>query len=221
MASTSDDTGSKPHVFILTLDKTQFFEDMCEDFVQLLKTKAEVKQITTPDEARAAFTSQAKPTAILCADGSLTTSTRNTLLQDARSYAHAGGILVFMGLFSSFSRPPDIDSLFSSLGLTWTNGDYHRTTFKLNPGMKHFDTTNLASRCSQKALHLANVAFRDSVYLPSQDSRVESAVFGPSTVNQSQTPAALAQVGQGKIGYIGDVNMEDETTPVVFGMCGL
>jgi hypothetical protein len=221
MAS-SDTASARPRVVLLTLNKAEFFGDMYGDFITLLKTKAEVQQITTPEEARSAFNDQPKPAAILSADESLLASTRISLVHDALSYVRAGGILVFMGLFSSFSRPSDIKTLFSRFDLPWESGDYHRSTFKLNREMTHFNKSGLAGSYSQKALHLANVTFDDAVYLPSNDSVVESNVFGPRRVgDRTQTPAAFTKIGEGKVGYVGDVNNEDETSPLVLGMCGL
>ena len=51
-------------------------------------------------------------------------------------------------------------------------------------------------------------------YLPTADSVVESAVFGP-------TPVPITKVGNGWLGYIGEVNSEKETDDVVLGMLGL
>lgn len=220
--SFSEAEGAKPLIVILTLDKLEFFNDMYKDFIHLLNAKAEVRRATTPDEARTAFNSHPKPAAILSADESLTVSTRISLVHDALSYVRSGGTLIFMGLFSSFARPPDINSLFSRLDLPWESGNYNRSTFKLNREMTHFDKSSMAISYGQKALHLANVTFDDAVYLPTDDSVVESIVFGPRRVSdRTQTPAAFAKVGEGRIGYVGDVNNEDETTPLVLGMCGL
>lgn len=118
MAST-DPAGAKPIIMILTLDKPEFFNDMYEDFIRLLKTKAEFRQANTPEEARAAFNSHPKPAAILAADESLTVTTRISLVHDALSYVRSGGVLIFMGLFFSFTRPPTIKTLFSRFDLPW------------------------------------------------------------------------------------------------------
>ena len=109
--------GAKPIIVVLTLDKPEFFNDMCGAFVALLKTKAEFRQVDTPEEARAAFNSHPKPAAILSADESLTVSARISLVHDALSYVRSGGVLIFMALFPGFTRPPDVKSLSSRLDL--------------------------------------------------------------------------------------------------------
>jgi len=218
MAS-SEPAGAKPNIMILTLDKSEFFHDLYEAFVRLLETKAELRQANTPEEARAAFNSHPKPAAILAADESLTVSTRIPLVHDALSYVRSGGVLIFMALFPGFTRPPDVKSLFSRLDLPWRSGSYHRSTFKLNSEMTRFEKSALAESYSQKALNLANVAYDDAVYLPTDDWEDESSVSGPT--DRIETPVAFAKVGEGKVGYVGDVNNEEGTTPVILGMCGL
>jgi hypothetical protein len=219
----SQNEGSKPLIVILTLDKQDFYDQVYADFNKLLKSHAQVEYATTPDEARAFFNRTTnKPAAILSADESLTVSTRLTLVHEAASYVQSGGTLVLMGLFSSSSRPSDIGLLFSKLDLPWASGDYHRTTFALNPAMTHFETGGMASSYSQKALHVKNVQRGDAVYLPSDESRTESAVFPSRPVgDRTQAPAAFAPVGEGKVGYVGDVNNESGTTAVVLRMCGI
>lgn len=220
MAAQSDD--SRPLVVLLTMDKKHMYNEMYRDFTNLLKRHADVEQITTASEAKALFKRDAKPAAILAADESLAISNRAALLRDAASYVRSGGTLVFMGLFSSFTRPSDLERLFSQLDLPWSRGDYHRTTFALNPAMTQLDTTGLASSYSQKALHVANVQRGDAVYLTSSGSRIESAVFAARPVDdRTQAPAAFARLGAGKVGYVGDVNNETETATVVLRMCGL
>ena len=219
----SQHKNSRPLVVILALDKEGFYNDMFADFNALLKTHAIVEYATTPNEARAFFDrSVNKPTAILSADESLTISTRLSLAHEAASYVRSGGTLVFMGLFSSFVRPTDMELLFSKFDLPWAVGDYHRTTCALNPAMALLDTNGMASSYSQKAVHVKNVQHSNAVYLPSSESRIESAVFAPSLVgDRTQAPAAFARVGEGNVGFVGDVNNEDDTPAVVLRMCGL
>jgi len=218
----SQDENSRPLVVILALDKADFYNDMFADFNDLLKSHADVEYATTPEEARAFFNRSIKPAAILSADESLTISTRLTLVQEAASYVRSGGTLVFMGLFSGFTRPPNMKQLFSKFDLPWAAGDYHRTTCALNPAMTLLSTGGMASSYSQKALHVKNVQHSNAVYLPSSESWTESAVFAPLPVDdKTQAPAAFVGVGEGKVGYVGDVNNEDDTPTVVLRMCGL
>jgi hypothetical protein len=98
--------------------------------------------------------------------------------------------------------------LFARIGLPWKRGSYTRETVKLRdaaagPQLKG----RLPATYSQKALFVQNVT-RSAVWYAQSDSSSEAAVV-------------LAAVGQGKLGYIGDVNGEEETEDVVLAMCGL
>ena len=46
-------------------------------------------------------------------------------------------------------------------------------------------------------------------------------VFGPESVDTTTCPVAMANVGEGKLGYVGDVNGEHGSTLVVLAMSGL
>lgn len=219
MASPSD---PKPRVCLLNLDNPEFFNNMYTHFVRVLRDKSQSENITTPEQAKAAFTSSPPPEFILSVDGSLTSHTHSSLVEEALSYVRAGGSLLFMGHFPSSTHPFDIANLFSRFDLRWASGDYHRTTVELNPSVTHFDTSQCVESYSLKALHLRHVANKDAIYLPTEFSRVESVVFSPEPVGDlTQTPAALAEFGRGKVGYIGDVNNEAGTMLLVMVICGI
>lgn len=206
----SQPSNSKPLIVILALDKADFYNDLHKDFNLLLNSHAKVEYATTPDEARAFFnhTAANKPAAILAADESLTVSTRLTLVHEAAGYVRSCGTLVFMGFFASFVRPPNMELLFCKFDLPWAAGDYHRTTFALNPDMTHFETGGMAFSYSQKALHIKNVQRSDAVYLPSDESRTESAVFPSRPVgDRTQAPAAFAPMDEGKVGYVAEMRV--------------
>jgi hypothetical protein len=219
----SQNEGSKPLIVILTLDKQDFYDQVYADFNKLLKSHAQVEYATTPDEARAFFNRTTnKPAAILSADESLTVSTRLTLVHEAASYVQSGGTLIFMGVFSGFTRPSDYALLFSKFDLPWASGDYTRHVCLFNPEMTLLDISGMASSYSQKALHVKDVQRSDAVYLPSHESEAGSAVFPPRSVdNRTQAPAAFTRVGAGNVGYVGDVNNESDTGTVIMRMCGL
>jgi hypothetical protein len=219
----SQDANPKPLIVTLALDKAEFYNDLHTDFNNLLKTHADVEYATTPSEARAFLNrSVNKPTAILSADESLTKSTRLTLVREAASYVRSGGTLIFMGVFSGFTRPSDIKLLFSKFDLPWASGDYTRNICVFNPAMTLLETSGMAASYSQKALHVKDVQHGDAVYLPSAESESGSTVFPPRSVDgRTQASVAFARVGTGKVGYVGDVNNESDTTTVVLRMCGL
>jgi len=142
-----------------------------------------------------------------------------TLAEQAAGYVQAGGKLIFMGTFSSTARVCDVGPLFAHFDLPWDAGDYHRADFTVNPNVESVDTSGLVASYSQKALHLKNVPSNTAVYLSSGVSY--SPVFGVNAVNRAQSPAVFGTCGSGRLGYIGDVNYEAPTTPLLLAMCGL
>ncbi|KAK4698980.1 hypothetical protein P7C70_g7289, partial [Phenoliferia sp. Uapishka_3] len=75
-----------------------------------------------------------------------------------------------------------------------------------------------------KSVMLKGVSPGDAVYRPIVGSTHESMAMqmgGGGKIEEDLTPIALARVGKGSIGYIGDVNAEEATTKVVLAMMGL
>jgi hypothetical protein len=137
-------------------------------------------------------------------------------------YVRGGCILVLIGNFSSSIRPKDLEKFFREAGLPWTNGEYLRTTVHSNDTEETSSHTSLPSSYSQKAVFLASVYVNDAWYLPTDSSKTESLVFHSERVQDlQQTPIALTNLGKGKLGYVGDVNGEEDSDAVVLAMCGL
>lgn len=212
MAAQSTLEPGRARVALLCLDGEDFFYEMYSDFITELKSKADVQDIKTQAEASAIFTGSSdapSPSVILAIDAGLARKNASRLISQADDFVKGGGTLIFAGIFSSFCSPPEFKRLFSKLGLPWETGKYQRSVFVLNQAVaEHVDATGLTRAYSQKALHAKHVAAKDAIYHDSDG-------------DLTQTPAALAVLGQGKVGYIGDVNNEADTAAVVFAMCGL
>jgi hypothetical protein len=131
---------------------------------------------------------------------------------EAVRFVQWGGTLIFGIGFPSFTSREEYKTLFKAFGLPWESGEYFRGEFEFNGTVEHLGSVALSPKYSQKALHLRNVERRDAVYLPSASS---------PTADLTQTPAAFRDNHPGKIGYLGDVNMEEETHQVLLAMCGL
>ena len=128
-----------------------------------------------------------------------------------------------MGLFASFVQQSSLKPFFSRAGLDWESGCYHRTTLALNQSaVGAANAKKLPQRYSQKAVFVKNVIPGDMWYKTDGDSVVQSMVFPPTSVNTvGETAVALAKVGTGKLGYIGDVNAEEGSNAAILAMCGL
>ena len=120
--------------------------------------------------------------------------------------------------------PPDFDEFFlSTWGKEWKFGDYHRTTYSVNPQRhpnlrdQHFPDDYCA-----KAVHIKCTPMSDMVYVSTRDSVVHSLVPYPasrSAHKPDQAQVVFTSFGNGYLGYVGDVNQEDATTDVVIGLC--
>ncbi|KAI9716442.1 MAG: hypothetical protein M1812_005337 [Candelaria pacifica] len=223
--SNAPNNASRPTIFLLALDQQSFWDELYSNLVDSLAAKATIKRAVKPQPALTYLTNNT-PSAIIVTDPAIVKSkaTTNAVRDKVIEYARGGGIVVLATLFSSFVRPDDLSNWFrTSWDLPWESGDYHRTTVHLDSEcrMRQLNQTVLPEEYSQKAVFLKNVAKDDAVYLPSANSRIESMVFAPSPVECEQTPVVFAKIGEGWLGYIGDVNNESGSQAVVLAMCGL
>ena len=56
------------------------------------------------------------------------------------------------------------------------------------------------------------------MYRPCLDSVTQSRVFPPEPVDPSETAVALTKIGEGWLGYVGDVNNEQGSQDVILAM---
>jgi len=220
----------KPALLLLQLgDSTQLsiFDDF---YAPIINQLAPVYSLTTANDLKTAHAHLSQPAqpfkAILIADGGFagTTFQMRVLQKGVAKYVEAGGIAVFGCLFSSFVSGDAFQAMAHTMGLGWETGDYHRTTFALNPALRTVFgeqvSGSLEREYSMKALHLKKVEPGNKVYIPTSESRLESRVFPAAEVDQAQCAAAFQRLGRGYVGYIGDVNNESGSRVLVKAMLG-
>ena len=209
---TSTNGPSRPTVLLLSLDRPEYWGELYGNLVDAISANATLQRVSKPQGA-STYLSNNRPSAIIVTDpavlgqGSALRGVSSQVIQ----YVRSGGTAVLATLVSSTVRPNDLDRWFrEDWGLPWQTGDYHRTTVSLNPSYQseRLNTGSLPQNYSQKASFLRNVATTASVYRPSGFSTTESHVFAAAPVNTAQTPIVFAQVGEGWLGYVGDVNNE-------------
>lgn len=165
--------------------------------------------------------------AVVLADGATLSSKKfKNLREKVVVYAKEGGTLVLGASFACFTRPDAFDRFMrDSIGLPWTYGDYHRAVVYLNKANvldgRFKGNGKLAEGYSQKAVSLEGVDVGDRIYVPDERSATQSLVFASRGVDQSQSPVCWKKLGEGWLGYVGDVNGEDESTAVILTMCNL
>ncbi len=204
--------------------QSSIFDDMYQNLCTEIDEKYSTLQARSAADVKPLLSSPSLK-AILVVDGGLSTGKYHIKLQkELSTYTKAGGTIIFCCLFSNFVRPPDLDRLFRSFGLSWEFGEYHRTTFYLSQTIKsvlgHQRAIELEREYSMKAVHLKKTSVDSRVYVPLEQSRTQSMVFPPSPVDQEETPAVFSKHGSGWIGYIGDVNNEQGSRALVMALLG-
>ena len=216
-------TTTQPVVLLLSLGYADTFNSVHEHFLAALHSRADVIQAETRQSALQSL-ARSDITGVFVTDPEITEKKYAKLISKLVEYAKAGGTVVVGGSFSTFVRPRDNDAFFKKAwGQNWKMGSYHRTTFFLNPSRpsRLLVGPRLPASYSMKTVHLKDVAPESVVYGPTAESRTQSMVFPASSVDLDEAPVVYTQVGQGFLGYIGDVNGESESTNVILAMLGL
>ncbi|ROT37855.1 hypothetical protein SODALDRAFT_340197 [Sodiomyces alkalinus F11] len=193
---------AKPRIILLSLSLLGFFDEMYDALLRELGSKAHVQRVKKATSAMRLLSEQPPPSAILVTDEGLTLPENAHVWDAVVRYVREGGPAVVTGHFSGQVLPPDMKPFFAAVGRDVA--------------------ARLAPRYSQKALFVRNVTPEQSWYVSNEESVVESMVFPPTSVNTPQeTAVAFARVGDGKLGYLGDVNAEKDSDAVILAMCGL
>ncbi|EPS98306.1 hypothetical protein FOMPIDRAFT_34045, partial [Fomitopsis schrenkii] len=137
-----------------------------------------------------------------------------------------GRMIVGFSEFLNHLPLPQFEPFFRFWNLRWAAGAYHRTTSALNPAgiPSPLRPNALFAAYSMKAVHLRHVKAKHRVYVPLAPSCIEDQASQPGEAITGallqECPAAWAPVGRGFVGFVGDVNAEEESTRLVLEMCG-
>ncbi|KAF9279100.1 hypothetical protein BGZ68_008139 [Mortierella alpina] len=209
-------------VLAISLHNQPWFGEMYAPLLTALKSNAEFQQAKDSTTATRLLSQLPKPVAVLITDEALTLPSNSAVWDAVLEYVRNGGTAVVMGLFPSFVEPDRIKPFFARAGLPWAAGSYNRTTLALNRAVVgEASVSKLPQSYSQKAVFVKNVESEHMWYQTDSSSVVQSKVFAPTSAHKpGETAVAMATVGSGKLGYVGDVNAEDGSTAVVLAMCG-
>ncbi|KAF7944192.1 hypothetical protein EAE96_010594 [Botrytis aclada] len=196
-------------ILLVSLAKESFFDQMYASALTQLRSKTTIKEVTYGASAMKCIEESHNFGAIIVTDAAIMEFEFNTISQKLVEYAKAGGVLIFGFLTPSLAAPPKFEKLMESYGLDWKFGDYTRETYNINRMADLNKKYNLMPY-SMKAVSLKNARPEDRVY------------SGPGRA-KDQSPAIFTKYGShgGQIGWIGDVNGEEETTTLLLAMCGL
>ncbi|RAK90440.1 hypothetical protein BO79DRAFT_143870, partial [Aspergillus costaricaensis CBS 115574] len=116
-----------------------------------------------------------------------------------------------------------IQGILRGYGLPWSYGDYHRTTFQLNPSgllPDNVEPSSVPKPESMKVLHVKYAPSEDKLYIPTEGAVRQSLVWAPTYVDRTQAAVVEARLGQGPIYYCGDVNGKDGSNQLTLSLCG-
>jgi hypothetical protein len=227
----------KKVILILALDE-KIPIDNVSTYSSLMDTLLSTCTVTRAKKPSSAlsFLSSHTPSAILCTDAGLTLKVFDRVYSMVLDYVRAGGTLILMANFASFLVPTELIPFFRKADLPWEMENYFRTTVHLskNPvtGLSDSLRPFLKEKYSQNAVFLKGVKKEDAWYRPHETSVDESftnmhfeeggvTVEADPITDFDQTPVAVASVGKGKIGFLGDVTFEKESESVVLAICGI
>ncbi|KAI0469813.1 hypothetical protein GGR56DRAFT_668408 [Xylariaceae sp. FL0804] len=191
-------------VLCLCLDYPQMFDELYGSLISRITSRVPMDRVTTQEAALAILDRQRPPSVILVADGAITN--RTSLWRRIVEHLHDGATVVLAASFSSFATGGGFARCFALAGLSWTRGGYHRTTVAVRPGAVGPQRLSLLPRAySAKSLYVEGPASEDVWY----------------ATEKGEAAVVFAQVGRGRLGYIGDVNGEQGSEAAVLAMCGL
>ncbi|KAK0746074.1 hypothetical protein B0T18DRAFT_438143 [Schizothecium vesticola] len=193
-------------ILVLCLEHEDLLDACFGSFVNRITSKAMLTRAATPGAAIRMLSFENRPSTILITDAAITR--QRHVFERVADCLFQGTTVLLCGFFNSMVHVDEFRCFFAKLGLPWTRGSYHRTTVSMRRGVIGDPlASRLPTSYSQKAVFVKNID-RSAAWYAEHESSDEAAV-------------AFARVGQGMLGYIGDVNGEEMSTSVVMAMCGL
>lgn len=211
----------KPRILIIALDKVEEFDDMYSHMVDALSETSRLQR-TSRAATVIRILKEDPPAAVLVVDPGVVKSSNKFAFKAIREYIAQGGTTVFAAYFVSMISPAEMNRMWQRFDLSWHYGDFHRTdTGRWSKHMKMPKTLPLAY--SQKAVHLQSVHYNTAIWTYRTVPGFEPSLDAPSTkrTHTKQCAAVLFPYGAGRLGYVGDVNAEQDSTAVIGHMCGV
>ncbi|KAI1409223.1 hypothetical protein F5Y13DRAFT_170482, partial [Hypoxylon sp. FL1857] len=197
-------TPGEPRILCLCLEYERMFNDMYASLISKITAKATMDRATTQKAALDMLTQNPPPPVILVTDAGAVSHMK--VWERVIDCLRGGSTVVLAANFSSLVTEGQFNRCFAKIGLPWKRGGYYRTDVSLRPGVVDDRLqTQLLPTYSQKALYVQGVARSDVWYAGEED----------------EVAVAFTKVGNGMLGYVGDVNKADGSDAVVLAMLGL
>jgi hypothetical protein len=200
-----------PNVLILSFEGFSFSSrQLYEQLLPKIISRAVVHESVTLQDAHH-YVSSGWPNVILVTDPIITHEDKESrdLLAEVVKLTHQGCTTILMGFFAAAVHFGRLNEVLKEFGLRWRTSEYTKHDTKLHVlDENSMRTTTLAPTFYAKALYLSHVSTAQTVY-------------SGRTGADPNAYAAYARVGLGKLGYIGDVNFDEEPERLILAMCHL
>lgn len=216
-----------PIILVLSLEKESWHSEMTGRLHTLIRSRAKLVEAETKQAAYAALSTGIN--AVLVSDAGITKRKHRELANALVAYTKDGGTVLLGCLMSSFSTPPDFNRMMSSVwSLPWRSGSYSREDSPLNEAAStdRIRGAGLPKMINVKAVYLQHVSAEDKIY--ARGERITPRTMTQQLLEQyeeedesGQAAVAFGSVGKGYLGWIGDVNSEEELDPVYLALLGL
>ncbi|KAI2466851.1 hypothetical protein F4781DRAFT_333886 [Annulohypoxylon bovei var. microspora] len=227
---------SKPVVFQFSLgdrwmqemvDPGNMQEPSFRETIIKLREVAIVQSAWSADEAVKLLGQNQTPHAILITDPGIVKPKNEKLSRQVIEYARNGGTVVLTLCFSSNIAPDKFSSYMKEWDLPWKFHSYTRESCVVNTsavGPRGVQRVHgLPATYESKSVFITNVAHEASWYLPEpyDPDDYESEESFKALPPRKETPFAFSKVGNGYLGFTGDVNQHETTDTAVMTMLGL
>ncbi|OTA98852.1 hypothetical protein M426DRAFT_325644 [Hypoxylon sp. CI-4A] len=203
-SATSAGTSGKPRILCLCLEYESMFNNVQARLISRITAKAKMDRATTEKAAFDMLSLNPLPSVILITDAGVVS--RMKLWERVIDCLRAGSTVVLAAGFSSLVNEGQFNRCFAKIGLPWKRGGYYQANVSLRPGaVSDRLKKHLLPAYGQKGLYVRGVAKPDVWYAGQQD----------------EVAVAFTKVGNGMLGYEGDVNGGLGSNAVVLAMLGL
>lgn len=221
-------SSSKPEIFLLSLYCASWFDDQYSNLLSRLSEKGTIKRAKEVSGVLR-YLNTNEPDVIIITDQGVNTKNGEAVKEKLLSYIRDGGIAIFGLHFTAF-HPEGLDMrAFDKFWKTWFNlpwksGNYQRGEFQFNPACKlgpFVPTGPFPAPYYMKPQFMKGARSWEKIYVPVPGDAKGSHVFPPDYVEDTEAAVVGAQIGDGFVVYIGDVNDEPGTQELFMTLCGL
>ncbi|KZZ99509.1 hypothetical protein AAL_02081 [Moelleriella libera RCEF 2490] len=240
----SDSSDSQVSIVVISLKRRRPYDYSIEPVLTALWGAHTYSRIVSPLDAiwQLAFH---PPTAAVITDEAIASRANWHVLLFLLHYVRQGGTAVFMGDFPRYMSADRVRAFFSRFGLPWKYSSLNTLPMfqnRLAVGWQRLEGRG-RNRPMPPVFHLRGVYLkgvlpRDMLYQttdPTDDS--EGAAEGAATpvstphqtdvsrddakCNDGETAIAVAEVGRGKLCYVGEILRTTECSEIILALCGL